>query len=228
MGHVGSRDYAFHDLWREWKAQPAGSPAARRGAKALLGMKEGMISAFANEFMQRSNYYLESMREDVLQAARIGFLTAIRDWDPEKGSISTIAYFRMRQEIQETVKHVTPITRTRYADLPKRVQDEQAKVYAQTGEWPEADALPGMGVTAAAARRARMAQAVFGQLTENHRDLFEELPEDAEKVMQLRELLESVEDAIEYARVDPVKFWAGDEPSVNTVKALLRMEGIIE
>lgn len=63
----------------------------------ILKQNEGLIYKFAMRFIRR---YPE-LADDILQAAKIGFLMAIRQHDPAKGTINTLAGFIVVREIAD-------------------------------------------------------------------------------------------------------------------------------
>lgn len=142
-----------HAQWRK-------STAAQRRAMTtrILAENEPLVQRCVANAMQKSQYHLESMREDILQAARVGMMRAIPQWDPERGAWSTCAWWWMRHEIQQVTRHATPISRPKSADLPRKKQDAAAAFLAQFGREPEPDEI---GVSQAAMARHEKAQAKF-------------------------------------------------------------------
>ncbi len=145
------------DDFEEWRK--ATSRAKKAGLLAKMAHdNEALVQRFAGAFIQRTKYATESIREDIFQAARIGLLTAISEWDPDAGAFSTIAFFKMRHEMQLVLRHATPISRPKDADLPRAKQDAMAAFYAKHGRDPEPEEV---GITPSALKRAQAAQATF-------------------------------------------------------------------
>jgi RNA polymerase sigma factor (sigma-70 family) len=72
------------------------TPAAMTEAQ-MLKANEGLIYKFAMKFIRA----YPNLADDILQAAKIGFLRAIRQCDTEKGSINTLAGFLVLREITD-------------------------------------------------------------------------------------------------------------------------------
>jgi DNA-directed RNA polymerase specialized sigma subunit len=76
----------------------------------MLSAEEVYVQAFTQAFVNKTAYKCDSMKEDMLQAARIGVLLAIHEWKPATGGFSTLAYYKMWHEVQKAVRHVRPIS----------------------------------------------------------------------------------------------------------------------
>ena len=123
--------------WQRWvKALPAERPALMA---SLIAENEGLIQSFVHRFMTKARAYPASLRPDLEQAARIGFMVACQRWKPAKGRFSTLAFYCMRQEMQEAACEMRPI------GLPRDVMfasTHKTEVHeAQYGTEPPAEAL---------------------------------------------------------------------------------------
>lgn len=66
----------------------------------LLKNNEGLVWKFSQSAMRAFPW----LTEDILAAARIGLLKAIRTHDPAKGALSTAAAFNIRNEIEDLIE----------------------------------------------------------------------------------------------------------------------------
>lgn len=124
----------------------------------MVTENEPLVQRFASAFLTRTQYSVDSLRDDIFQAARLGLMVAIGEWDPALGAFSTLAFFKMRHEMQLVLRHATPISRPKDADLPRAQQDAMAAFYAQHGRDPEPSEV---GIAPSAMKRAQAAQATF-------------------------------------------------------------------
>ncbi len=196
-------------LWDTYRAAPPGVKRQKLLAK-LLEDEDGLAQQQVAKFVAGTRYYVGAMREDILQAARIGILRAIDKWNPAKGAFSTIAGYWCRHEMQEVLQHASPITHPRKADLPRRTQEAADAFYARHGREPDPQEI---GVTPAAADRAQAASMRF-----IHLNLYE-FPSDEEDSPE--ETLDRNRDmrALKrfMLRLTPQEkrdFWAGKAPAL--------------
>lgn len=186
--------------------------------EALVVENEALVQRCATEFLARTNYHIEPLRDDVFQAARIGLMQAIQRWEPMRASFSTAAYFWMRHEMQLVVRHASPVSRPKSADLPRRKQQEAARFFALTGREP----TPGeLGVTASAVVRAQKAAARFVPVREAELEPTE-VP-DTEGALDRKRDTESLQ-AFLTTRLSVKQraaFWAGDEKLVAWAKRFI-------
>jgi DNA-directed RNA polymerase specialized sigma subunit len=140
-----------------WKTATSRVKKSRLMAK-MAAENEPLVQRFASAFLGRTQYAIDNLRDDIFQAARLGLLAAIAEWDPERGAFSTLAFFKMRHEMQLVLRHATPISRPKDADLPRAQQDAMAAFYAQHGR--EAEPVE-VGIAPSAMKRAQAAQATF-------------------------------------------------------------------
>jgi DNA-directed RNA polymerase specialized sigma subunit len=143
--------------WDEWKACAGQAKKSRLMAK-MVRENESLVQRFASAFIARTQYAVENIRDDIFQAARIGLMVAIIKWNPARAAFSTLAFFEMRHEMQLVLRHATPISRPKDADLPRNKQDAMAAFYAQHGREPEPFEV---GVAPSALLRAQAAMATF-------------------------------------------------------------------
>lgn len=135
-----------------------GSALKRQWLAALMVENEALVQRCASDFLARTRYHTDSLRDDIFQAARIGLMTAITRWDPTRAKFSPFAWGWIRHEMQSAMRYATPVTRPKSADLPRRKQDEAARFYATHGREPTSAEL---GVAPCAAARAEKAAARF-------------------------------------------------------------------
>lgn len=146
------------EIWQNWKSAKDGGIVRRGLMGRFIQENEALIQYASVSFIERSQYRLENLREDILQAARIGFMRGVEEWDPDRGSFTKCVWLWMRHEIQQVVRHVTPITRPKDADLPRKKQDAAAAFYAKHGR----EATPEeVGITPNEAALAQKAKAKF-------------------------------------------------------------------
>lgn len=124
----------------------------------LLQAYEPLAKSLVYRFRKNTSYYTSAMRDDLLQAARIGVWRSIEDYDPAKGAFSTHCWWRVLREMQRVVQYATPITIRKNAHLSKRVQERQSAVLAKTGEEATKDEL---GISERAWQNALCAQPTF-------------------------------------------------------------------
>lgn len=125
-------------------AKSAGdAPAARRVAEEIVLANEGLVKKFGMKFGRPQT--LEA-KEDVFQAARMGILRAIEDFDPQKGSFSTHAQWHIRDYVQRWSGKTVAVTRPRSASMPGSVAKALRDYRQRYGREPEASDL---GVTEA-------------------------------------------------------------------------------
>lgn len=123
-------------------AKEAGDTAvARRVAEAIVRANEGLVKKFGMKFGRPQT--LEA-KEDVFQAARMGILRSIEDFDPAKGSFSTHAQWHIRDYVQRWSGKTSAVTRPRSASMPGYVAKALRDYRQRYGREPEASEL---GVT---------------------------------------------------------------------------------
>jgi DNA-directed RNA polymerase specialized sigma subunit len=141
------------EVWQQWRDAPPGA-LKQRLCTRLLHDNDRLAQYYVASFSKHSAYYTANMQDDLLQAARIGLLRALAVWQPDKGGFSAVGYQWARHEMQEVVRHASPITVHKRAFLTKAKQDEIARFEAQHGRPP----MPAeVGLTEKVALRARMA-----------------------------------------------------------------------
>jgi RNA polymerase sigma factor (sigma-70 family) len=146
--------------WESW--DKAVGAAKRKILADIMRAEDKLIRSCAQKVTHRSAYYTDELKDDMLQAAKIGFIRAMSKWDPKRGAFSTVAWWWMRHEMQGVLRCATPITRPKSADLPRATQDVAAAHYAKYGREATYEEL---GITASAAQRASNASATFVPVT---------------------------------------------------------------
>lgn len=104
----------------------------------LLQKNSGLIYKFSLKFIRLR----PEIADDILQAARLGFVTAARAHDPEKGALTTLATMHILREIallfeiEHTIRlprgYATAIRNLRKKPEAELTQAERAKLYAAT------------------------------------------------------------------------------------------------
>ncbi len=105
---------------------------------ALLQQNAGLIHKFSLKFIRLR----PEIADDILQAARLGFLTAVRAHDPEKGALTTVATLHILREIallfeiEHTIRlprgYAAKIRKLRAKPEAELTQSERTKLYAAT------------------------------------------------------------------------------------------------
>lgn len=195
------------DLFTLWRSLSKEDFRKAQLFDQLVKDNEPLVRKCAGEFILGTRYHVDSIREDILQAARIGLIRAIHKWEPVRGAFSTIAYHWMRHEMQQVTRHATPITRPKDADLPRTKQDAAAAFYAQHGRDPTPAEI---GVTAQAMRQAQAAAATFvGEAFANEIPAAEVPPTPEADIDRARDV-EALKGFIrKLSPTDRKEFWAG-------------------
>jgi RNA polymerase sigma factor (sigma-70 family) len=172
------------ESWATWKKDRSPPSKARRLAK-LVALNEGLVQKIVQGFTGRTRYYVAEMREDLLQAGRIGLIRAIHKWDPDRGAFSTVAFNEIRYEIQRTACSATPIDVPRTLVFASNGQREAEAFYARHGRQATAEDL---NMPASLFERARMARMEF--VSEAGADMPQEVDAegDLDTVRDLRSL----------------------------------------
>ncbi len=105
---------------------------------ALLQQNAGLIYKFSLKFIRLR----PEIAEDILQAARLGFVTAARAHDPEKGALTTVATLHILREIallfeiETTIRlprgYATKMRALRQKPPEELTPEERAKLFAAT------------------------------------------------------------------------------------------------
>lgn len=113
---------------------------ARKLAGKILEMNKGLIMRLAARFGR------ENDKDDAQQAASMGVLRAIEDFDPSKGAFSTHAGYWIRDYVQAWGGRPNVVKRPRGASMPAALAKEAEKIRLKFGRNPTAEEL---GVTEA-------------------------------------------------------------------------------
>lgn len=92
---------------------------------AFLQKKEPLVRQLAMKTARQEKIVEDE--EDILQAARIGMMNALKDYNPDKGALSTWAGWKIRKEIQELARKAETIKRPR---IRLRNEERNATVLA--------------------------------------------------------------------------------------------------
>jgi RNA polymerase sigma factor (sigma-70 family) len=202
----------FLDTWLRWK-DSVGATRARL-LQEMVVSQEPLVQTFARDFLQSTRYYVEHLRDDIYQAARIGVIRALDKWDPKKGEFSTICYWWQLHEMQQVVRHATPVSRPKSADLPRAKQEAVAAFFARYGRYPDPEEV---GISPAAALRSLRASATFVGEAEIVEIADERDPDDGPEAA-----LDSVRDMRSLRRylkkltpTETKDFWRGRRPDLQ-------------
>jgi RNA polymerase sigma factor (sigma-70 family) len=181
----------------------------------LVSENDPLVGRFANDFLKATRCHTGYVVEDIFQAARIGLMTAIRRWKPDKGAFSTLAFHCARHEMQNVLRNgARPLSITRHAYLPRAKQDAMAAYYAQHGHDPEPEEI---GVSAADVSLAQRASATYVSLAEAD-DVAAETgdvsPED--RIDRKRDARALNTWLKRLTPKDRTAFWAGKRPDLET------------
>jgi len=111
---------------------------ARRVAEQILKSNEGLVQRLASRWGRPA---CDEDRADALQAARMGILRAIQDFNPELGAFSTHANNHVRDYVQRWTGKTTAVSRPRSATMPASIAREASKFRMRTGREPTAQEL---------------------------------------------------------------------------------------
>jgi DNA-directed RNA polymerase specialized sigma subunit len=125
--------------WNNWRTARGKKKA--RLLSALIVAEEPSIRRNAARFLNHTGADVDHIREDVLQAARIGVLRAIRAWEPLKGAFWTLAWSWTRLEMQRVMGHAAPVSYPRSLLFDGGFQHEAAVFYAKHGRDPTPEEL---------------------------------------------------------------------------------------
>lgn len=200
--------------WDQYRA--ATGAERKRLLDDLVASQEPLAQDLMAKFVAGTRYYIEEMREDLIQAARIGIIRAIEKWDPERGAFSTVAGFWCRHEMQQVTRDATPISLPHRAHLPKKKQDALAAFTAQKGRAPTAEERQELGIADSDLARAQKAAVTFASV-----DALEQEPAVGGDEEPIEDTIDRQRDmralAAFMSRLTPAEkraFWAGDRPDL--------------
>ncbi len=132
----------FEAAFLDWKAQPEG-PKKQRLLNNLVKSQIPLLQKFVGRLLYHTTVHVD--KEDVMQAAMIGLLTALKRFDIDrKIRFSTMAWPWVRHEVSEMLQHQTQLYRPRCAGMPYKEYRKGEAIEARKGRSPTADEL---GVT---------------------------------------------------------------------------------
>lgn len=137
MKVTNEQNIALVAKYREAKGQ-GDTAAARRIAEALVTLNEGLVKQFGMRFGRPQT---ADEKHDVFQAARMGVLRALEDFDPAKGAFSTHAQWHIRDYVQRFSGKPTAVSRPRSAQMPARVAKAMREFRQRYGREPSAEEL---------------------------------------------------------------------------------------
>jgi DNA-directed RNA polymerase specialized sigma subunit len=200
--------------WRLWSAAPPGS-ARDAHLAALMRDNDALARKFSAGFIATTRYDMSCLKDDVLQACRIGLLRAIERWDHTRSAFSTVAYFWMQHEVRAIARNATPITRPWTAALPRAQQDANNTFFATHGREPTpAEA----GISPAAAARAAHGQARFVGFdwAEDHGvNLGSEMPDPEGDIDRQRDVSALKTYLSRLSTKEQAAFWTGRRPDLT-------------
>lgn len=137
MSKANEQNIALVAKYRE--AVQAGDVCTqRRVSETLLRLNEGLVKKFGLTFGRPQT---ADEKEDVFQAARLGILRSLQDYDPQKGAFSTYAQWHIRDYVQRWTGKTVAVTRPRSASMPARVAKAAREFRQKHGREPSAEDL---------------------------------------------------------------------------------------
>lgn len=91
--------------------------------KRLVGENIRLAYQFANRFHARYRMHLD----DVLSAAQLGLMRAVRTWDPRKARLSTHAFRWMQNAVQEERRSLAPMVLPAWVSEGKPAKTEETE-----------------------------------------------------------------------------------------------------
>ena len=203
------------DTWLRWRESAPGLTKDRLLSQ-MVASQEPLVQTFARDFIQSTRYYVEPLRDDIFQAMRIGIIRALEKWDPKKGEFSTIAYWWLLHEAQQVIRHATPVSRPKSADLPRAKQEAIASFFARYGRYPDPEEV---GITPAAVERSVKAASSFvgvAEIDEAHAlDTDPDPDESPEAALDRVRDLRALRSYLRRLKPAEVKdFWRGRRPDL--------------
>lgn len=116
----------------------ADSVTARHVATDIIAANEGLVRRLASRYARPQTD--EDLR-DAMQAARMGILRSLVDFDPELGSFSTHAGNHIRDYVQRFAGKTAAVVRPRSSCMPASVATAAAKFRMVFGREPTAQDL---------------------------------------------------------------------------------------
>lgn len=112
--------------------------AMRRIAEAIVAGNEGLVRKLATRWARPQT---DEDLDDAMQAARMGILRSLKDFDPKLGSFSTHAGSHIRDYVQRWSGKTVSVARPRSAQMPASVAHAASKFRMRTGKEPTASDL---------------------------------------------------------------------------------------
>jgi len=193
--------------WDSWKAAPTPAKLA-----ALVADNEPLVEKIAAFLMAKIEGASESMRDDLLQAGRIGLLRAIRTWNPNGAKFSPFAWGWVRHEMQTAMAHgACPVSYPRRLLFATNGQAKAASHYAQHGVDPAPETI---GITKGLAERVQKSQARFVPVSaaENMATQDEEIEADIDRQRDMKSLKAFLAKLTEEERK---RFWTGKDDKLT-------------
>lgn len=131
------RDAAYFTLVQEWRAAKPGK--ARDRLFATLAKSQAKHLKFYTYKFQSMT--ISVSQEDLDQAAQIGFLRALNQWDPKRGAWITCLFIWVRREIQNYTALEPVVYRPHGVAKPYKVHRAEEAFEARAGKRPEAKDL---------------------------------------------------------------------------------------
>lgn len=133
------------EQWRAYKAE-TDTKKKNRILTKLLQDNEGFIAMNVRRLMRRGLVsprisVAELQIEDLLQAARIAYITALNRFDPSKGAFPPFANMWIRHEVQQAAIGETTIRKPKESGLPYEALKKMASIRAQHGREATAEEL---------------------------------------------------------------------------------------
>ena len=206
-------------IWEQYRA--AKGAERKRLHDKLIVDNEALAQYYVREFTRRTNYYTDNLKDDLLQAARIGMIRALDAWKPDEGGFSSVAFWWAIHEMQLVARHASGVSVPKSAFLPKKKQDEIDKFVTMHGHYPSPEEV---GLTSTILDRARKAKVVMCSASDADHVAAEEAPDHEGSIDRKRDTRALQEFIAKLSAKDRRDFWTGDRPDL-TQRAKLFVEG---
>lgn len=194
--------------WDDWRKAPTAKKLA-----ALVAANEALVQKCAGALMGKTDYATESMRDDLLQAGRIGLLRSLDSWRPAKGAFTTLAWRWITKEMQMALKHATPVTCPSGGPrVTQKKQGEAAAFFAKNGRHPTPGEL-GVSATLIARHEKTIVKFVPVSAAENMANTDDaNIEEDIDRQRDMKALKLFLG---KLTKVERERFWTGKDDNLT-------------